>query len=288
MTAPYAERQLDFTFTFGGGSFGESAGTTLNYKKMRATAEIEFASQSPVNGLFRLFGMNLNHINQLTKAGLHWEGRNDSIKVDAGDDQSGMTTIFDGQIFTAYPDFNSQPNVSFVVVSMSSRLLQLKPVSPNTFEGVTDAAEALRVIVKPAGLTLENNGVDVKLRSPYFPGTTWDQVQSLCRAADCNFFHDKVKNILAIWPRNGSRSGEAVLIGPETGMIGYPQFERMFCKVRTLFAPTVEVGKDIQVRSQLNAANGKWHAIAVSHNLAAQLPLGPWETIIMGARTGGG
>jgi hypothetical protein len=175
----------------------------------------------------------------------------EAAKVEAGDDQSGLTMIFGGQILKAMPTFNQQPDVSLFVVGVSSRILQLKPVPPNTFDGTTDAARSPQTIIKPAGLTLENNGVDVKLRSPYFPGATWDQIRSLCRAADCFFAHDLGQERLRDLAPDDHRQGEPVVISPTTGMIGYPRIHLASIKVRTLFNPSLVVGPRFKVESQL-------------------------------------
>jgi hypothetical protein len=45
---------------------------------------------------------------------------------------------------------------------------------------------------------------------------------------------------LTIWPKTGgSPTGNAVVFSPETGMIGYPEFEQNRIRVRTVFAPGV-------------------------------------------------
>jgi hypothetical protein len=245
---------------------------------------MESINDTPSDGIFRIFGLTLSHVNQLSKTGLLWTSRRETIKVEAGDDQSGMTLIYDGDIYEAKPEFNTQPDVSFLITSTVSKTIQMKPVQPNTFEGVTDTEQALKAIVKPHGLTVENNGVDVKLRSPYFPGTTWDQIRYLCQAANCNYYYDRLKNVIAIWPRGGHREGEPTLIAPENGMIGYPEFSILKCTVRTLFNPELTVGKRFKVKSQLEAANGTWTAVEVGHNLASKMPHGPWETHAVGVR----
>jgi hypothetical protein len=87
---------------------------------------------------------------------------------------------------------------------------------------------------------VKNNGVDVTLQSPYFPGTAWQQVQRVIQAANCAAAYDDVSKTLTIWPKTGgSPTGNAVVFSPETGMIGYPEFEQNRIRVRTVFAPGV-------------------------------------------------
>jgi hypothetical protein len=99
-----------------------------------------------------------------------------------------------------------------------------------------------------------------------------------------HFARHQQKKTVAIWPRDGSRSGDAPLVSPETGMIGYPEFQQAAVSVRTLFNPEIVIGKPIEVKSQLPAANGRWSVFGAAHHLAAQLPDGPWETTATGSR----
>jgi hypothetical protein len=158
----------------------------------------------------------------------------------------------------------------------------MKPVSPTTFPGSVSVGTALQSIAEKAGLTTENNGVLKILASPYFDGTAWTQLLSLVRMADVFGFVDGVKKLVAIWPKNGSRTGGETIISPETGMIGYPQFQTVNILVRTLFSPEIKsgIGQQITVQSQLTAADGKFIVMTVTLELASELPDGPWESVI--------
>src|SRR5882724_6900141 len=106
----------------------------------------------------RIFGMTLDHMNQLTKAGLVWLYRkNNTVSIAAGNDQSGMTTIYKGVIFEAYPDFQTQPEVSFVVSANPGMDLQMTPTDPVSVKGAADVGTFLEQVVKPFGLKVETN-----------------------------------------------------------------------------------------------------------------------------------
>ena len=282
MTAAYAVRKILLTFKLAGGKGIELASGNPG---LRIYANVNFAN-APETGManIRIHGMALDHMNELSVAGLVFEdlvGEN-YITVKAGDDTSGMSTIFTGSIMQAYPDFARQPDVSFVVVASPANDAQMKPVEPTTFPGATSVSTALDAIAKKAGLTAESNGVSAMLASPYFPGTAWQQFNGLVRAADAFGFLDGVNKVLAMWPKNGSRSGGKSIISPETGMIGYPQFQALNVIVRTMFTTEIQpgVGKIISVRSQLSAANGDFEVYNVAHHLMTEMPDGPWETVI--------
>jgi hypothetical protein len=286
MTEPYAERQITLTFEFGEGSFGGGGQSALTLAGLRVLVQVELANL-PSTGMaqIRVYGMTRSHMNQLSKAGLVWEDRKNNVRVEAGDAKSGMATVFYGNIFEAYPEMTEAPNSAFVIIATPASDLQLKPVKPVAFPGATDAATALTSILQGSGsgLTLENNGVNVKLASPYFAGTAWSQILRCIRAADCFAHLDRPKGVLAIWPKKGSRSGGSPVISAETGMIGYPSYQQTQVIVRTLFDPSIKsngVGNEIQIKSIFDAANGKFSIIHITYNLASQLPNGPWEMVI--------
>jgi hypothetical protein len=181
------------------------------------------------------------------------------------------------------------PDTSLVITANGGRSAQMKPVAPSSFKGGTSTETVMRKIVQLAGYKLENNGVNAQLDSPYFYGAAWRQLDDAAQAANCFFYLDTVKKVVAIWPKGGSRGGgEVPLVAPETGAIGFPTFSQTAIKVRTLFDPRIEVGKPIEVRSQLTAASGKWSVVLAGHTLESQTPGGPWETHATAYRAGAG
>lgn len=278
--APYAIRRIDLTFQLGTGSFGETGSQQLTVKGLRTLVNVELATApNPASATVRVYGLTLDHMNQLSQAGLSYKTRFDQIRIDAGDDLTGMSTVFIGQIIDAYPDMRNQPDVSFYIYATPTPLAQLKPVEPTTFPGQVTSEQALKAISEKAGWTLESNGVKTALRSPYFQGTAWDQLLSCVRAADCFAHVDGVNNLLAVWPKDGARNGfgEAI-VSPDTGMIGYPTFQSINVIVKRLYDnKTIHMGQYIQIISQLTAANGRFRVNMINYDLSSEMPGGPWE-----------
>lgn len=288
MATSYVQRIINLSFQLGQGSFGGSGANQLTLKGLRIIAQIDNAGL-PTPGataLIRVFGMTLDQMNQLSVAGLLWNNRENRVRVEAGDSQSGLAEVFNGNILEAYPDFK-QPECAFVVRAIPGVGLQLKPVQPSTFQGSTDGIQALESIVKLAGLTLENNGVSGKLVNPYFPGTVWEQVIRCVRSLDCFAYYDSTSKKIAIWPKNKARNGSVRLIAPETGMIDYPQFQNVQVKVRTLLDTSIKFGTKFRVKSGLAAADGEWNITHITQDIASEMPDGPWEMTITGNRDQG-
>jgi baseplate hub protein gp41 len=299
IVAPYAARVINLTFQLGTGSFGETGANQLTISGLRVIVHIEFANAPTTgNAQIRVFGMTLDHMKQLTSAGLVYAVKQDSVLVQAGDAITGMATVFNGIIIEAYPDMRSQPNGSFYIFASPGGIIQLKPVKPNSFPGAVQASQVLSVLAQQAGLSLVDKGVKAVLASPYFPGTLWDQIGNAIRAADCFAYLDGINKKLVIWPKQSidMSSGGTVLIAPETGMIGYPEFQKNNIRVRTLFNTAIQpnVSMIFQVKSQLSTGkygtqifgSGQFIAINQTYDLASQMPDGPWEATIEGYPVG--
>jgi hypothetical protein len=283
-SAPYARRIISLTFRLGTGSFGAEGSNQITITGLRVFCQISQATTpSPSNCQIRVYGLTLSHINQLTRVGRSYQVANNFVAVQAGDSLSGLTTIFNGTIYEAYPDFSDQPDSAFVITASPTAQIQMKPVTPVSFPGSVSVSSALQQILKPHGITLEANGASAMLASPYFPGTTWTQILRALQAANLFAYYDGVKKTLAVWPKTGSRAGSAIEISPRTGMINYPEFQKNRIRVRTLFDPQVRglaPGMPIMVKSQFASANGNWITDLVEYNISAEAPGGPWEMLI--------
>lgn len=283
MTAPYARRRIDLTISLGKGDFGGSGTNVVKLRGMRCFVNAETTANAPVVAIIRVSGMTKDQIDQVTNAGLIWRQRDNTVLVEAGDDISGVSPVFKGDIYEAYPDFSSQPDVAFVISGNNGRPLQIDPVKPSSFEGAVSAATILQRMAEKAGLKLEISDVNAVFDNPYFPRTLWDQIAAVAKAGNYFFHVDTILNILAVWAKDGGRSsGGQVVIGPETGMIGYPEFQQNQIKVRTLFNPDIKIGQTVQVKSQLVGAAGKWYLVEVQQNLSSETFNGPWETVAVG------
>jgi hypothetical protein len=134
-------------------------------------------------------------------------------------------------------------------------------------------------LAQQMGLTLENNGVSVKLQNPYYGGSPWTQAVQIARHANIDMYVDR--GTLAITPAGQPRqSGGTPLIAASTGMIGYPAFRDAAIIITSLFNPAVQVGGQIQVQSDLTPACGTWYVTHLMYNLEAAMPHGHWFQVM--------
>jgi hypothetical protein len=291
LQTPYAVRKIDLTFTLGTGDFGAVGQNQLIVTGLRVHAHLQavvFPMMTSI-AILRVYGMTLDHMNQISVAGLLWQGRQNYVQVRAGDDVSGMTTVANNLIIEAYPKFDggADDRHFYVFAQGAGGAIQLKPVPPTSYPGSVPASQVLQTLASQIGWTLDNKGVNAVLQTPYLPGTVWQQIKAAVRAADCFAYMDSVNKVLIVWPKTGGTPpAVSVIVSPQNGMINYPMFQKTQIIVRTLFNPSVAVGipgQSLLVRSELAAAdNAKLQINMVTHELATQTDGGPWETIIIG------
>ena len=283
LVTPYARRRITLAFSPISGS-----GSTLTLTNLRVWAQIEnnVSPSGATSAVVRVSGLTLDHVNQMSLAGVLFGPPKNQLTLSAGDDVAGVQPIFTGDINEAKPDFSNQPNVAFTISVISSSGIRQKPVQPISYPGGVSAVDALTAICKQAGITLVNSGVTAQLASPYLGGTVWQQIMKAAGAADAYAYFDSTTNTLTIWPKASSsqpNNANPVLISPATGMIGYPEFQAATIRVRNVFSAglqAIKPGTQIKVQSQLSAACGTFQVSRSTLLLSSRLPKGPWEIVV--------
>jgi hypothetical protein len=260
----------------------EGGGNTVTLPSLRTSARIHNAG-GPLGSTMELtiFGMTESMMNRLSTLGMQINlVPKNQIVVSAGDETNGLSTVFFGYIIAAYADFNRAPEVAFQISAQSLFAQSAIPVAASSFKGATDVATIMSGLATQMGLRFENNGVQVKLPSPYFSGSA--KTQALKCVKDANIsWNGGEGGVLAIWPKNGSRGGAIPVVEPP-GMIQYPTYTAYGIIVRSVYNPSIAFGGRIQVNSSLKPATGVWAIYGLDLALDAQLPNGKWEMMISG------
>lgn len=284
----FTRKQLRATLTLGlpGALFQNTNSNTLIVDGLRIMAQIE-AVQSVPNSLdLKIYGMLASDMNALT---ISWakkpSGDNpenivpQNVVVLEANDGSGWVQVFSGTFIEAMPEYRGAPNVYFHIVAITGYNNQLNPASPLSFPGAFDVAGAAQTIVSAMGFSFENNGVSISLAGAYLPGTLFDQLNALCVAAGIVYYIQGTT--IAICKNDGARSNiPLVVLNKDSGLMGYPVIERFGITVDCLFNPGVTNGGNIEVQSDIPAANGTWTPFKYSHSLSALMPDGPWLSVV--------
>jgi len=275
----FTRRRIDLKFTLGAGSFGEG-GNSVEITGLRCSANIVKAGGAALSSLsLTVWGMTLDQMNKLTVLNVlqYTEAGPNTVTVSAGDD-TGVSVAFQGNITESWADLHAAPDASFHVAAFNGVLDATKPADATSYRGDVDVATILSQIAGQMDppRTFENSGVSVQLRDPYLPGTLLDQAKAAATAANIYMLLDD--EVLAIWPKDGTRNLDVATLSPETGLVGYPAFSQNNINVRSLYNPTVAIGGKVKVKSSLEQANGQFVVAKVTHSLDSEMPGGQWFT----------
>lgn len=226
----------------------------------------------------RIWGMRLSDMNQLSTMGtaVQLVSRN-KVTVFAGDEGQPLSKVYVGTVLHAWFNGSAAPNVVFECIASAGALEAIKPIDPTSFPGSFSVAAALEKLAGQMENAFENGGVTATLPGGYYAGTARQQAYKIAESVPINIMIDN--GVLAIWPKNGERTGANPVISPETGMVGYPEFMVQKIKVVSIFNRNFKYGALITVQgSQLPQANGRFAIVSMTHNLASLVPGGPWFT----------
>src|SRR5580765_839395 len=220
--AQFTHKLIDVTFKIGQGDFGEAGFNTVKLTGLRASVSIVEAGGPAMGALqLRLWGLTLDRMNRLTTIGKQpFVDRRNVVVVEAGDAESGMSTVFQGTIDEAWGDFQGMPDVPFIVVGYAGMIEAIKPVPATSYRGSADVVTIMRGLAQKMNLVFENSGVSgIRVSNPYYPGTARDQVKACAKEAGIDFLI--TVGTLAIWPHGQTRGQQVPLVSPQTGLIGY-------------------------------------------------------------------
>ncbi len=280
------QRRIDVTITLGDGQFGETLGDTVTLTGLRVSTVINsVGGEAQGQCSARIFGLPLSVMNQLTRIGPvgYQIAAKNTILIAAGDEGSALTNVFQGAIFQAYGEMNQSPSVALNVLAFSSTVAALKPAGASSYIGSVSVATIMQDLANQAGLQFENSGVTGSLNNPYLTGSVLDQIRAVAQQA--RIFHTIDKGVLSIWSYNGYRTVnvDEISLSPQSGMVGYPQFNEHFLQVRSVFSPNAALGQKLTLSNSLvTSANRTWNVNGVIHSLESQMPNGAWFTDFTG------
>ena len=285
----FTQKRLTANISLANGNFG-GGGNSISLSGLRMSAVIDVAGGVSSGTMeLAIYGLPLQTMNQLSTVGTQLDQQNkNTISLHAGDENNQPGELaFSGKIFNAYVDAQNMPQVCFRIVGMPGGGIDaVKPVDPISKSGTQDVAQLMSGIAGQMGLQFENNGVNVKLRNPYYSGSAWTQATRLARHANIEMVVEK--GTLAITPAGQPRQGGAILLSPQTGMVGYPAFRQAAVIVRTIFNPDIKVNGQCTVQSDLTPANGTWFVYHYIAELDCLMPHGRWFQIVEMTKTSGG
>lgn len=274
----FAKKVISLTFTLQSGNFEGTSSNSLTVSGYRTTYA---ASQQgwlvKDAATITIYGLTQSQMSQLSTYGQPPVITNrNTISVSAGDLGGTLALVFKGTIVDAYADYQ-QPDARFVVSAIQFMAQSVQTVAALSYSGSVDAATIMGNIAKQLNLTLENSGVSVQLANVYQTGSLLDQAKAIAKAGNFNAIISGTA--LAIWPRNGMRNGQSVVVSPQSGvgqLINYPKFTFNGVIFECTYNPNIVYGKALMLQSSLKNATGSWVPVMIDYALSAEMPDGPW------------
>ena len=282
----FTQKQLRATFQLGQGDFGESGFDIIAFSGLRMSADVHLTNNHNMSAMqLRIWGLTFDHMQRLSvlKRPPISPGRKNKILLEAGDVETGLHKVYEGDINLAWADYQNQPDVYFLVHSIGLLFAAVKPLPPVSYQGAADVATVMEGIAKSADCQFENHGVDAKLSNPYFPGTAREQLRACADAAGIEWTYDR--GTVAIWPAKKARGGEdkVPILTPTSGNIGYAAFTEFGIAMRCLYDPALKIGGLVEIRdSDIPNVNGRWKVWELAYNLESEMPGGNWMMSFQG------
>ena len=278
----FVKKSLRVTITLANGNFASAQGkNTLVLEGYRVLASVQHAGgMAATQASINIYGLLMADMNQLSV--LAWQvlsiQQRNMVTIEASLDDGGYTTVFFGNINTAYGDYTASPEAFLSIQAMAGFFSQIAPAAPVSYQGTVDVAVIMARLANDMGLAFENTGVSVQISNPYLSGSAVQQARSIATAANINMNIDN--GTLAIWPMGGARVGTMPVLNKDTGLIGYPTFDIKGITLRCLFNQSIRFGALVKVESPVTRANGVWKVYSINHDLSSELQGGPWFSTV--------
>lgn len=290
MPGRFTHKRINVSFSLGQGATGEAGLHNANLLGKRISAKIVQPGPGIAGSCsLQIYGMRLDDMNALSKTG--WIGlslKNNTVLVEAGDDENGMSEVFAGNIIYAWPDMTNMPQVVFRVEAQTGTFDGVRPAQPTSFKGPTPFATAAQAIAQKFSTprALELNGIQKMLDSPYFYGSALSQFKALAKSARVAWIDENQKT-LAAWPMMQPRGGGNTIISKETGMVADPIGTPNGILVRQIFTKPLKYGTQVTVQCIIKPANGNWNITKLEYSLESEMPHGEWFVTITAYKSGG-
>lgn len=265
------------TITLIGDTFAQ--GNPLVTESLRTICAINFGNGSVVpTAEVIIYGLNMPAMLKLMR--IRWRdirSMQNTIKIEAGEQGSELTTVYEGNITFGYVDMSNAPDVAFRITSSTSILDMYTAATPITFKGVTPVVQALGEIADAMGYELENNGVpdSLTMKDVTLTDTNLNKIRALCKRYQIDLYVEQKR--ISIAPQGGSRNIPIATLRPCSGLIGYPAPTMQGVDVRCLFSPAIRFGGVIRIADSIMATcNGDWRVFGVTLNLESEVPGGNW------------
>ena len=224
--------------------------------------------------------LNIDVVKQLTTLSFRPLQRfKNQITVNAGEVGKQLQTIFIGDFENAYGEFQNAPTMNLMVKAIAAQHGALMATPATSVDGTEQVAKLMEQWAVEAGCTLENKGVNASVKNVVYRGSPVDKAKTLARDVGIDLIIDDGKFIIT--PNGQAVDGNAVLIDPKHGLLGYPAFSNDGIEFNMIFDPNVKIGGLVKIESIVPRASGIWKVTKITTKLEAYVPnSGSWNSSV--------
>lgn len=194
------------------------------------------------------------------------QNRKNKIMVEAGNQGEELSMVFKGDITSSFPDFSSAPDVFFHIEAMTAGWSLCMNTSPTSVDGEMPVSQLMQKWATEAGFGLINNGITASVQNSTYNGSPIEQAQQCADEVGIELLIDDENFTIQSWdnPR-----GDAVLLNPQSGLVGYPSFNNDGISARCFYDPKLKLGGQVKIESIVPRASGYWKLTKLTHALTA-------------------
>ena len=224
--------------------------------------------------------LNIDVVKQLTTLSFRPLQRfKNQITVNAGEVGKQLQTIFIGDFENAYGEFQNAPTMNLMVKAIAAQHGALMATPATSVDGTEQVAKLMEQWAVEAGCTLENKGVNASVKNVVYRGSPVDKAKTLARDVGIDLIIDDGKFVIT--PNGQPVDGNAVLIDPKHGLLGYPAFSNDGIEFNMIFDPNVKIGGLVKIESIVPRASGIWKVTKITTKLEAYVPNGgSWNSSV--------
>lgn len=259
---------------------------TLEFKDLPIEVDLNLVTlPAGISGKIKIYGISKKHMDAITT--IKWKQAfiaQKAVRVYA-DDGDGEDLLFEGNIMSAVPNYNSAPDVCISIDACAGAYRNLLTVSPSSFQGQVSAHQVFQSICNQYGVGFMNYGVIGKMASnPTFnQNGLANRINAAAKMFDVYVVMEN--NVVKIYPNNGYSASNWKLT--KQNYIGYPTFNSIGVDVkmdRLYYAMSLADFFTID-GSDVTAANDTWKIIKISYKLSTKIG-GQWYMTVSGVRVG--
>lgn len=280
MPKSFSIKTIQIAVTLGKGNFSEGGNTKI-IEGLACDVSVQKPGLPEKNSAaVKIWGLKYEDMAQLTMLTFKpLESQHNLISIKAGEKGGSLALVFQGEITSAFADFNAAPDVCMQFEADSGSYPQQIASPVATVKGEAKADQLFSQFAQSAGYTFKNEGVTSSVQNAWFPGSPIDKMTKLARDVGCELIIDD--GAIVVLPAGKAREGNAVLLTKNTGLIGYPTFNQDGISCKCIFNPDLIYGGLIKVESIVPRASGVWRITKLTHHITAYIPGGGnWESQI--------